>query len=206
MPRKIDDPWGRAEILLGAMSRMDGTDSHVHEWPAAVIRDLRADIMHYCAKRNEGIKPEQVDYLDPEKIFQQAKKQFVLELTPLEAQRHVVANDNARGAQRPPEQTDAWTRAMMDPGFAKTATALDQRQLRETISLDTSHQKEVHRLGASDQLTQKHDLENIDLQKKFDAERMRYAREFLRGREIAEDLRREEKQRAMEHDAPELYH
>ena len=27
MPRKIDDPWGRAEILLGPMSKMDGTDS-----------------------------------------------------------------------------------------------------------------------------------------------------------------------------------
>jgi hypothetical protein len=27
MPRKMDDPWGRAEILLGAMSKMDGTDS-----------------------------------------------------------------------------------------------------------------------------------------------------------------------------------
>jgi hypothetical protein len=95
---------------------------------------------------------------------------------------------------------------MADPAFAKTATALDQRQLRETLSLDLSHQKEVHRLGASDQLTQEHDLENIDLQKKFDAERMRYAREFLRGREIAEDLRREENQRGMGHDGPELDH
>jgi hypothetical protein len=88
MPRKIDDPWGRAEILLDAMSKMDGTDSHLHDWPAAVIRDLMADIMHYYARRNEGLQPGRVDYLDPEKIFQQAKKQFVSELTPLEAQRH----------------------------------------------------------------------------------------------------------------------
>jgi hypothetical protein len=35
---------------------------------------------------------------------------------------------------------------------------------------------------------------------------MRYAREFLRGREIAEDLRREENQRGMGHDGPELNH
>ena len=56
MPR-IDDPCGRAEILLGAMSKMDGTDSHVHNWPAAVIRDLMADIMQYCARRNEGLQP-----------------------------------------------------------------------------------------------------------------------------------------------------
>jgi hypothetical protein len=55
MPRKIDDPWGRAEILLDAMSKMGGTDSHVYDWPATVIRDLMADIMHYCARRNEGL-------------------------------------------------------------------------------------------------------------------------------------------------------
>jgi hypothetical protein len=55
MPRKIDDPWRRAEIQLDAMSKIDGTDSHVYEWPAAVIRDHMADIMHYCAKRNEGL-------------------------------------------------------------------------------------------------------------------------------------------------------
>jgi hypothetical protein len=33
---------------------------------------------------------------------------------------------------------------------------------------------------------------------------LRYAREFLRGREIAEELSREEKQRSMERDGPEL--
>ena len=64
MPRKIDDPWGRAEILVDAMSKMDGTDTHVYEWPAAATRDLMADIMHYCAKRNEGLQPGQVNYLE----------------------------------------------------------------------------------------------------------------------------------------------
>jgi hypothetical protein len=92
-----------------------------------------ADIMHYCARRNEGLQPREVDYLDADKIFQQAKKQFVSELTPLEAQRHTVANDNARAAQRPPEQPMHGTRAMADPAFAKTADALDQRQIKETL-------------------------------------------------------------------------
>lgn len=69
-----DERWKRAQLLLEAHARIANSEAHPYDHPAASIRGLLTDLMHYCASRNVGARD--TERLDFDAIMKSAKTDY----------------------------------------------------------------------------------------------------------------------------------
>src|ERR1700737_3609962 len=70
----------RAELYLEVAQKTKGTTGtpgDIHDFPNAAIRDIIVDLMHYAYRRNAGKSPDEIFYIDMNREFELAKKQFI---------------------------------------------------------------------------------------------------------------------------------
>ncbi len=184
-----DEPWRRAQLLLEAHAKIAKSEIHPYDAPGSAVRSLLTDLMHYCGAHNIGKTKSDPEYLDFGAILKTAETDFKEQAKTMNA-----ALDKARDAT--PDEEDriaARVRMENDPKFQKLMNDLEARQGREAEALAMSHQNEPFNA-----LRQEHER---DAQaRKFEDERQRYIRQYNKGRELAEQIQAEEKQKALELD------
>jgi len=184
-----DDAYQRASIILEAHAQLSKSEHHPIDVPEACILRLLTDLLHYSHERNKGKNPNDNYYIDFEHLEKWAKEEFIKEREAA-VEFHEPLLD--------PELKDLH-QARSDPEFREIEAALNLRQIDETIAIDQRQKGELQRLGPSDELITRHAQENADQEKKARDERIRYAREFLQSREIAQQVDERGKQKASEH-------
>lgn len=172
----VDRTWMQLQFMVETKGTT-GTVGDVHEFPNAALRDMIVDMMHYAEARNRHNEPGDIFYIDINREFELAKRQFMAE------------------KERIP--------LAMDPRLEQVLLALEKRQQEERSNLIVRQGEEIPDGGASSpELRDKHKEECEAQEKKFDLERQRYIREYHNGRRIEEELNAEEK--VLTQDDPKL--
>jgi hypothetical protein len=160
----------RTEMYLEAMTHLKGTTGtpgDVHDFPNGAIRDVIVDLMHYAYRRNAGKSPDDIFYIDVNKEFELAKKQFIAE------------------KERVP--------LTIDPKLEEIHKALSERQQEERTKLVLQQAADAKKYGDSPELHGKHVSQFAAQEKTFTEERKRYVEDYHRARDLSDALERREK-------------
>lgn len=167
--RDIKNAFIRAEVFLESMVNTKGTTGthgDVHDFPNAAICDIIVDLMHYAERRNRGKDPDDIFYIDVNKEFQLAKKQFI-------AEKERIPLD-------------------IDPELDQLLIALEKRQQDERTNLIVRQAEEGQELGYSQQLKERFAKEMLQQEKKFEEERERHIRQYHEGRRTEREITKSE--------------
>ncbi len=193
-----DEPWKRAQLLLEAHARISKSEIHPYDHPAAALRELLTDLMHYCAAHNVGKSRGDIEYLDFEALKNDAKQEFEVQAKTMN--RAVADSKPTPTRYATPDEEEsiaARLRLENDPKLAKILTALEERQAHEASELAARQSREP----GADPL--RHEHERDAQLRKFEDERARYVRQYNKGLEMTERLQAEERQKGFEHDLSE---
>jgi hypothetical protein len=108
------------------------------------------------------------------------------------------AFDAAPVAANSLDNRKTWKKAAEYTEFPRTAEGLAERHLQNDAKLAGKQQQGIRKFGPSAELEGVQAGERKLQSRHYDEERGRYAREFLRAREIAEQVKENEKQQSLE--------
>jgi len=165
--RDFKNAAARAESFLEAMQETKGSMISPADDPAAAIRDVITDLIHYAYRRNAGKSPDDTSYVDVTKVFEQAQQQFYAE------------------RERQP--------LSFDPKLQQLHKALSERQQQERDALILQQGREAKTSGNTPALLDAHKKQLDAQEKKFAQERDRYVDDYRNARELADTIDRKEK-------------
>ena len=106
--------------------------------------------------------------------------------------------DDAPRSKDDADNAEAWKKAAEHHEFRSKAERIARDHLREEAELADKRQQDIHKLGPSAELDAVY-AGQLKLQARhYDEDRGRYAREFLKTRELDEEIEQREKQNTLE--------
>jgi len=160
------------------------------------------------------IDPSKLPYMEVQiqlQILEHIAQKGPLEGGDLELQRQLEARDHelvqaklsqsfdaAPRSKNGADNSEPWRKAAEYSEFHSKAEDIARRHLRDEADLFNKRQQDIQKLGSSPEL----DAVYVGQQKlqasHYDEDRGRYAREFLRSRELAEEFDQREKEKTLD--------
>jgi hypothetical protein len=96
------------------------------------------------------------------------------------------------------DNNEPWKKASEFPEFRSKAEDIAHLHLQDEAQLDDKYQQDLKKLGSSPELDAVYDAQQKLQACHYDEDRGRYAREFLKARELAEEFDEREKEKALD--------
>jgi len=186
--------YERAKLFLEAHWEATKGEHHPADAPTYAIERLLVDLMHYVHERNLGQFPDDVYYIHFDRIVADAKEQFIKQREAVPEKDEPFLDPSLKELHEAREHID----------FREIEANLKLRNLDEQIALREKQEKEIAKVGRSDELAEKHRQEISSQEKSFEEEKKRYAHEYLEAKRLAQEMEQQEKGKALEPGALDL--